>query len=1478
MRTTMNTIYAKIQTNLNKITTDMSRVNEQISSGQQMNQLSDEPVNLVNALRFRSSIIELDQYTENIQNGNTIITSSESALTSMKELALRAKTLSIQATDPGYTIANREAIATEVQNLFEQAVYLANTQINGKYIFGGLRTTGYTDLEPTPFIVDKGDGHWINGVAPAPIPPALSSSGVQSAATNTDLVAGDLLINGVDIGAVDLTTVPDVAGVNMQGAFNLKDAINLHAGLHGGLAATADPAGGTGSKFSFDLNGAAISVTIPDGATATAVANATIAAINLKTADSGVTAILGDGTNGGPVDSVVFTNAQAGDNSTITVANFTTTLDGGAALGFTDFSQKIVTATLTTQGAGATSAGATGGELIDFTVNGVRIAYTTSGGGATAAAAAQQAVDAINAAQDKTGVTAILGDGTNGGPANAVILQNTLAGDETDIVVAGITNLGIPLPHAAPYDEAEITGLSDGTYSVGAGNNTGQISLSSRTAIDLNTSSATSTLIPKDTILNRIGLGGGSVGNFDAADDGQLVYGYPLTAGELKVNGIAVPATTDDGLSEVYADASAAAKAAAINSIESQTGVTAVVINAEAKATGSVSAGTEASRPTGVVTNTVIRANELSINGILLGTEISSGAVTNGLNMEKAFNAKTAINIQSLNTNVLGRLTTLLPKPNVLDAATTGVATNVSFKINGTDVNVTTGGISGNKTASDVVAAINALKATTGVEARVGDGSNGGVSNSIVLFNSIKGNEDAIIISGLDSPAEDFLSLANNDPLGQAADATHNTGEISLESEYPITIATPTISPGADVVINELGFSSKNVTGFGGQTSVTSTVTGVPIAANTVYVNGIATGAIAGGAPINGINMDMAASAKTQIETADPNVHVNLTTLTQGAAATTTATQDTNITFKVNGEQVTVSYPDTTLDTNIAFLTVQAINSVTQTTGVQAYIGTGTNDGSAAGSAPVNTIVFRNLTSGNDAAITVSDFTVNYGNNDLGFTDFSQTADATHNTGEITISSATTFDLSTPLTLNDSVLNELGLGYNALTGYSEKDDGIFYASDGTGEGQASFGASPKYMSTGDLKINGTDIFTTPTAVLREDQTNTVIDAINAQTATTGVQATRGSDGIIRLIATDGRNIHIQTSMNGESITHLTGGSRDQASFGSLQLRADRKFILETIDPVLNANEPGLASLGLAGGETKSGEPNDVAGDGKIDVFSIHDRPGSVRYAGDRVNDLEIKIGKTTTMNIGDNGMTGVMDTSIFSTLKSLQNYLLNTNFSTVTGIHSATDTSVLLNSKTTGLEPESQLPTEDLFNKGTFTVTVIDHDYSPARTSPMTIAIDPSVDTLQTVATRIDGIPHVNASWDSEGHLTIASSDPGRYTIALADIDSNFLKATGVSSEFMQLQGITQSISDLDTLMENLTRQISNFGARANRIDVQSRIYSTMTIATKENLSEVQDTDMIQAVMDLKAKETAYQAALSAAAKTMQLSLVDYLR
>lgn len=74
-----------------------------------------------------------------------------------------------------------------------------------------------------------------------------------------------------------------------------------------------------------------------------------------------------------------------------------------------------------------------------------------------------------------------------------------------------------------------------------------------------------------------------------------------------------------------------------------------------------------------------------------------------------------------------------------------------------------------------------------------------------------------------------------------------------------------------------------------------------------------------------------------------------------------------------------------------------------------------------------------------------------------------------------------------------------------------------------------------------------------------------------------------------------------------------------------------------------------------------------------------------------------------------------------------------------------------------------------------------------------------------------------------------------------------------------------------------MTMRISDTGARANRITVQRQIFDNLEVTTRETLSDKEDTDMIEALMNLKSMEIAYQAALNAAAKTMQMSLMDFL-
>ena len=896
MRTTLNTIYNMIESNLHKITVDMARVNNQISSGRKWSSISEDPVNLISALGMRSTLAEITQFQENITFGDSMIAASESALTGLKDLVMDSRDQALIAINDSQTAATRLFVADEIHVYLEEMVTVANTRWDGKYVFGGSRTTGYTDLEPTPFMLGYIDGYRINGSNVSPLESSLTGT-----IGNTDLNAGDLLINGEDVGNVVLSA-GNTNGLNMTGAANLQTAIN-------GIA-------------------------WPVGTTPVTANLTTLYAAGAETA-------------GGPTD-------------------------------------------------------------VSITLNGTTITYSTTG-----LNPAQDAVTALNQYSGQTGVKAALADGTNGGaapPPNSIVLTNIMEGDESAINITALSEVANP-----PGPPAATSGLAVGAHTV-AGGNTGQISLSSTEDFELS-----STNFTDDTALDIIGLGGGNVGFADEAGDGNLVYGYQLSANDLIINGIPVGAATSDGISDVFSTSSAAAKAAAINAI-----------------------------------------------------------------------------------------------------------------------------------------------------------------------------------------SQDWVNSS-----GETIPGTGVTAEVTpVFRQAPLAVTAGTIGPG------------------------------------------------------------------------------------------------------------------------------------------------------------------------------------------------------------------------------------------------------------------------------DLILNGVDIFAAagPTAIVDQDTDNVLLQAINAQQATTGIVATRNSSGHLALNALDGRNVHIQTSANGNTISQLNGatpGPQDTTYFGSIQLISDRTFMLEsslhTPYPP-GGKEPGFEAIGVSGGSFVTGEPTDVADDGKLSILTFAQRENYVRYTGDREKNAEVKVGSKSKIEIAKNGKDAILDTELFTIIKELEDYLRGKNYTFVEGIHAQNNIYLPLTDLN---DPED--PLEEKFQDGTFTIVVTDHDFYPPFDREMVIPVDITVDTPETIAQKINGILGVSSSWDNQGHLHIDSTDPDRYTFNVSADNSNTLNAFGINPAQLQHQGLTQSIADMDSLLESLSSQVSDFGARANRMSIQSQIYANLELANQATLSEKQDTDLTEAILDLKSKEVAYQAALNAAAKTMQLSLVDYL-
>jgi flagellar hook-associated protein 3 FlgL len=91
-------------------------------------------------------------------------------------------------------------------------------------------------------------------------------------------------------------------------------------------------------------------------------------------------------------------------------------------------------------------------------------------------------------------------------------------------------------------------------------------------------------------------------------------------------------------------------------------------------------------------------------------------------------------------------------------------------------------------------------------------------------------------------------------------------------------------------------------------------------------------------------------------------------------------------------------------------------------------------------------------------------------------------------------------------------------------------------------------------------------------------------------------------------------------------------------------------------------------------------------------------------------------------------------------------------------------------------------------------------------------------------------------------------------------------------------QDLTALSAQLNTQTQQVTTAQATVGATYARVDTTKNMNLTNATTMKQNLSNVEDADMAQVLMNLQAQETTYQAALAAAAKAIQPSLAAFLQ
>ncbi len=111
--------------------------------------------------------------------------------------------------------------------------------------------------------------------------------------------------------------------------------------------------------------------------------------------------------------------------------------------------------------------------------------------------------------------------------------------------------------------------------------------------------------------------------------------------------------------------------------------------------------------------------------------------------------------------------------------------------------------------------------------------------------------------------------------------------------------------------------------------------------------------------------------------------------------------------------------------------------------------------------------------------------------------------------------------------------------------------------------------------------------------------------------------------------------------------------------------------------------------------------------------------------------------------------------------------------------------------------------------------------------------------------------------------------------------DSNIFKTfidLKTSLENNDTEGIQNAMSNLDSHLKSINGNISEIGGNTTRLNVKKSIVDDLKVSDTDRMSQIEDADLADAIVQLKSKELAYNAALSSTSKLMDLSLVNYIK
>ena len=140
MRIATNTLYDRGLAAIDTAQRNLSRAQNEVSTGKRVNSAADDPIAATEILRTQSALATNTQYMTNQKTAASQLAQTDSTLGQVNDLLQSVRTTIVSANNAALSDSDRAALGIELKSRLDALVSLANTKDGeGSYLFGGYR-------------------------------------------------------------------------------------------------------------------------------------------------------------------------------------------------------------------------------------------------------------------------------------------------------------------------------------------------------------------------------------------------------------------------------------------------------------------------------------------------------------------------------------------------------------------------------------------------------------------------------------------------------------------------------------------------------------------------------------------------------------------------------------------------------------------------------------------------------------------------------------------------------------------------------------------------------------------------------------------------------------------------------------------------------------------------------------------------------------------------------------------------------------------------------------------------------------------------------------------------------------------------------------------------------------------------------------------------------------------------------------------